>query len=77
ATKRSPSGYSSDENDEDKNPSFEVLMKDSYIKQDYMHIPKYFYDHILESHSTTVLRYDGKPWFMEINMGKRRWFKDG
>ncbi|OIT36831.1 hypothetical protein A4A49_57355 [Nicotiana attenuata] len=59
------------------NPSFEVLMKDSYIKQDYMHIPKYFYEHLPESHSTTVLHYDGEPWFMEINMGKRGWFKDG
>ncbi|OIT20847.1 hypothetical protein A4A49_61873, partial [Nicotiana attenuata] len=52
-------------------------LKDTYIKQDYMHIPKRLYEHIPESHSTAVLQYGGKEWFMGINIGERRWLKDG
>ncbi|OIT29386.1 hypothetical protein A4A49_55609, partial [Nicotiana attenuata] len=52
-------------------------LKDSYIKQDYMHIPKRLYEHIPEANTTAVLQYGGKEWFMEMNIGERRWLKDG
>ncbi|OIT27884.1 hypothetical protein A4A49_59608, partial [Nicotiana attenuata] len=52
-------------------------LKDSYIKQDYLHILKCFYEHIPEAHTTVVLQYGGKEWFMGLNVGERRWLKDG
>ncbi|OIT20940.1 hypothetical protein A4A49_63485, partial [Nicotiana attenuata] len=58
------------------NPTFKVLLKDSYIEQDYLHIPKYFYEHIPEAHTTAVLQYGGKERFMELNVGERRRLKD-
>nr|XP_018633750.1 uncharacterized protein LOC108948839 [Nicotiana tomentosiformis] len=76
-TKRSTSYSSSDDNDEENNSTFEVLLKDSYIKQDYLHIPKRLYEHIPEEHTTAVLQYGGKEWFVGMNIGERRWIKDG
>ncbi|OIT07401.1 hypothetical protein A4A49_63193, partial [Nicotiana attenuata] len=63
-------------------------LKDSYIKQDYLiqtnnfffclqHIPKRLYELILEAHSTAILQYGGKELFMGLNIGERRWLKDG
>ncbi|OIS96706.1 hypothetical protein A4A49_60547 [Nicotiana attenuata] len=44
-------------------------MKDSYIKQDYMHIPKRIYKHLPETYSTVLLQYGGKEWFVGMPLG--------